>query len=145
MQMSNYTNDEFDEDGILRDGRSVRVPLHLRDGHNSRLSDVQRQIAASRHELVDVFGNRAGHRPGFAFANDAAARDAKAAAYRDYHRDIENAWRGSASTAHEEGSEAVPLRADGRSVSQITRDHRQHMAQLYDEHDRELSEMWRSR
>ena len=142
--MGKFRDDAFDEDDVLRDGKTARVPLYLRDGLNPYLG-VQQQIAANRHQEVDAFGYRAGHRPGFAFANDAAARDAKEAAYRDYHRDIENAWRVSASTALEESSEAVPLRADGRSVSQMARDHRQHMAQLYDAHDRELSEMWRSR
>jgi hypothetical protein len=54
------------------------------------LSDVQRAVATNR-PLIDS----SGHRPGFAFVNDAAAR-ARMYALKDV--EYENAWRGPNAT-----------------------------------------------
>ncbi len=43
--------------------------------------------------VTDSFGNPAGHRPGYAFANDQYAVDTKRQAYADYDNDLTNAWR----------------------------------------------------
>ena len=67
----------------------------MRDGRpNPRLSDMQRGVAASHRPLVDGLGQRAGHRPGFAFVNDAATREARARMYALKDVEYENAWRG---------------------------------------------------
>jgi hypothetical protein len=56
-----------------------------------------------------------------------------------YEANAEEAYRNTA-THHES---LLRHRADNRSVSQMVRDHRAHMARLYDVRDRELSEAWR--
>ena len=55
---------------VLKDRARLRVPMTARDGVNPHLSDVQRAVAA-----------------------DAAARDAREQAYRQYDVDIQKAWR----------------------------------------------------
>ena len=49
-------DDAFDEDGLLKDGHSVRVPLMLKDA------------------LHDGFGGAPGRKPGFAFTRDLCFR-----------------------------------------------------------------------
>lgn len=108
-------SEAIDRNGCLRDGVSTRVSMQFRD---ARMTDLQRAVAAdaaNRRPLVDGFGQRAGHRPGFAFVNDEAARDAKAAAYRQYDEEIGRAWqqtnpRGKGAAATGAGSN----RPDGR-------------------------------
>jgi hypothetical protein len=56
-----------------------------------------------------------------------------------YETNAEQAYCNTA-THHES---LLRHRADNRSVSQMVRDHRAHMARLYDARDRELSEAWR--
>jgi hypothetical protein len=164
----------------------MRVPQFMTDGRpNPQLSDMQRGVAANHRPLVDGFGQPAGHRPGFAFVNDAITREAHAEArarmYALKDAEYENAWRGPNATCPscqgsgevDDGSacetcrgqgvlnptyeanaeeanrntarhhESLPQRIDHRSVDQMVRDHRAHMARLYDARDRELSEAWR--
>ena len=86
-------SEAFDRIGCLRDGCSVMVRMQMRDG---RMTDLQRAVAAdaaNRRPLVDAFGQPAGHRPGYAFTNDAASRRARAKAYADYDAEIERAWQ----------------------------------------------------
>jgi hypothetical protein len=157
--------------------------MQMRD---ARLTELQRSVAAdaaNRRPLVDGFGQPAGHRPGFAFVNDAAAREARARMYALKDVEYENAWRGpnatcpwcrgsgegeaggECETCRGEGvlnasyetnaeeayrntathHESLPRRIDHRSVDQMVRDHRVHMARLYDACDRELTEAWRRR
>jgi hypothetical protein len=86
---------KLDADGGLRNHVVMRVPQFMRDGRpNPRLSDMQRGVAASHRPLVDGLGQRAGHRPGFAFVNDAATREARARMYALKDVEYENAWRG---------------------------------------------------
>jgi hypothetical protein len=82
----------LDQNGSLRDGVAVRVRMQMRD---ARITDLQRAVAAdtaNRRPVFDAFGHPAGHRPGAVFTNDRAARDAKAAAYRQYDEEIGRAW-----------------------------------------------------
>jgi hypothetical protein len=81
--MTTRSNEDFDENGLLRDGRSARVGMMMRDS----LSPVQRAImqdgvasgrdkiyeraaADERVTIVDAFGNggAALHRPGARYA-----------------------------------------------------------------------------
>ncbi len=74
----------LDHRGTLKDGTSMRTPLTLRDGKpNPALTDLQRSVA-SRGHVTDAIGSSAFNRPGFRITTDAALRDAREAAYRDY-------------------------------------------------------------
>jgi DnaJ-class molecular chaperone len=86
----------FDKHGILRDGKSVRVPLFMRDG----LSPVQQAVAQSSVSVTDGQGDTVGlHRPGFRLADAAAPLRARDAAYSAYERELTTAWRGNRSRA----------------------------------------------
>jgi len=81
-----------DDDEVVRDGSSVRVPLMLCDGEVMMLPPWQRDVMLSlRYQMSDAEAAR--HRPGFRFA-DAAANRAKAKAYDDSVVEASNAWRG---------------------------------------------------
>ena len=132
--------------------------MYLRDGRpNPHLTDVQRAIGSRHSPVVDAYCQPAGHRPGFAFTTDTAARDAKEAAYRDYHRDLENAWTGAGSHGPRGQAEVDLCTIDGRQgrlhrgddgdfvCVADAQDAQQTMDQLYREHDAVLSQMWRQR
>jgi hypothetical protein len=80
----------LDHRGLLRDGRSLRVPLYLKDGSpNPYLTATQRSIAASHTEDARArsFGLQDGlqlHKPGFRRVTDAAALERTRRAYADY-------------------------------------------------------------
>ena len=100
-------DDPFDANGLLKDGRSVRISMQMRDaaladqrrGRRVKYDPQGRLISWEEEEtddsmtLTDGRGHRCGNRPGFLIANDAAARSAKQRAYDSYQRDLENAWR----------------------------------------------------
>jgi hypothetical protein len=98
--MSTFDNDPFEtiigHDGrrvrVLRDGRRRQTPMFLRDA----MTPLQREIATKRARITDGNGNcdeLAFSRPGYRIIVDAAARDARAAAYAEYLDDLTNAWR----------------------------------------------------
>jgi hypothetical protein len=77
-----------DDDGVLRDGQSLRVPMTMMDG----LDPIQRSVRdASTHRP----GFRAAdHRPGFRTLTDTGAADhAREQAYIDADRALCDAWR----------------------------------------------------
>ncbi len=83
-------DDAFDENGLLRDGHKIRVPM--RDAK----TPLQRDIATKRGRLTDGNGNSdvcALSRPGFRLLADASVNDAREAARREYLDYITNAWR----------------------------------------------------
>ena len=81
-----------DDDEIVPDGGSVRVPLMLRDGTMMELPMWQRDALLSmRYQMSDA--EMAMHRPGYRFSADAAANRAKAKAYNDAIVEASNAWR----------------------------------------------------
>ena len=80
-------SEALDRNGCLRDGVSTRISMQSRD---ARMTDLQRAVAAdaaNRRPSIDAFGAPAGHRPGFAFINDRAGREAKEPAYAEGRRD----------------------------------------------------------
>ena len=87
MVAKQLNDDDFDENGLLRDGRTLRVGMLMRDS----LSPVQLAIADS-HTLHDGLGNAAGNKPGYVFAADASARATLRDAYDQYDQDAANAW-----------------------------------------------------
>jgi hypothetical protein len=83
--------DVDDDDRVVRDGESVRVPMYLMDG-------VQRAVAGvppRRDVLVtDGRGLPAGHRPGYVFIYAAdSADDPRVAAFAERGRYLTDAWR----------------------------------------------------
>jgi len=100
-------DDPFDANGMLKDGRRVRISMQMRDaalrdqrrGRRVKYDPAGRLVSWEEEELDDGMtlhdgrGNPCGHRPGYLVTNDAAARSAKARAYRDYESDLTNAWR----------------------------------------------------
>ena len=102
----------FDADGILKDGRSARVALFMRDS----MSPLQRAVMQdaqeagrdrilsnamdARTQVVDAFGNGglALQRPGprYLSSPEHSTRDEIERAYREREQQDSNAWRGLA-------------------------------------------------
>ena len=82
-------DNDFDERGILKDGRRLHVPLMMMDSVDDPLQRDERQ-RARRFGLKNAADLR---RPGFRFQTDAAGRDARARAYQDYENSQVEAWR----------------------------------------------------
>lgn len=104
--MTRHDDDEpFDERGILKDGRSARVPMMMRDA----MSPLQRAVAQHRlaMQLHDGHGGPVGHKPGYAFSTDASQNDAKEQAYAAYDAELRDAykhpkgWRGDLDASDE--------------------------------------------
>jgi hypothetical protein len=80
-------DDAFDSSGVLKDGRSYKVPMRFADG----------VLGSSRNHLARIHdgnGNSgvALQRPGFRVA-DQYARDEVEVAYQQYEAAIQNEWR----------------------------------------------------
>jgi hypothetical protein len=88
-----------DDHPVLRDGETLRVPLHMRD--HETLSPQQREVMAGKaarraDDAARRFGLDDGlalHRPGQRFAVDAAARERVEQARAEGIRDMCDAWK----------------------------------------------------
>lgn len=94
-----------DDDDVLRDGETLRVPLLMRDG----LSPLQRAVAEDKAAcgvtVVDGLGRPAGHRPGACYlrtvphtVDHAVAvtwEHLRREAYVDAVTEASNAWKGN--------------------------------------------------
>lgn len=174
MNRRHHDDDDAFENGVLKDGRSARVPMMLRDS----LTPLQRAVAANAARLHDGHGNRdvVGHRPGYIVSD--AANDARDEAYRLYDAAKSAEWRGSPAReypASAEGSkctvrgykyrdhfgapgtvvngecvpdelqrDALPAR-DDMTFDELQCNHQARMQRIYDEFDRELEQRWRAR
>jgi hypothetical protein len=144
-------DDAFDENGVLKDGHRVRVPLMMMDGMQRDVRDHVR--------IHDGHGNRdiVGHRPGF-LVSDARANDARAETYDAYNRELVNAWRGGCdarkvtqrdprgrllSTFEEETDDALPAR-DGLTLDKLQQDHQRRMSREYQAYDGWIAQQWRN-
>jgi hypothetical protein len=83
-----------DDDDVLRDGQTLRVPLYMRDG----MSDIQREVADAKamRDAAKRFGLHdasALHRPGPRFLTDQAARARVEQARAEGIKDMCDAWR----------------------------------------------------
>jgi hypothetical protein len=86
-------DDAFDENGLLKDGHTARVPVHLRDGLPNPPVRRRALDAADREALASC-------RPGYRYPNLAhdsmRERRAWAAdAYAEVEHRLQNAWRDS--------------------------------------------------
>jgi hypothetical protein len=127
MTHGQFRPEDVDERGVLRDGKTVSVPLHLMDA-------VQRAVALSAARVTDAFGAPAGHRPGYAFAAGARTASEDARVARD--QKLQDAWRGARSTRL---SSMPPVRLAPTADRRMTAD------EAREERDRRLSEAWRTR
>ncbi len=134
------TEDEaLDEDGILRDGFSVTVPMTMRDS-------LQRSIAASHlHDgrITDADGGTLGlHRPGARYAARGSFDDAREEAYRLYDEEVANAWRQPAGTYPRNANEGEPghPEARGGGLAPVVTDARE---QAYRDYDAAVANAWR--
>jgi hypothetical protein len=100
-------DDLFDERGLLKDKRSVRVPMMMRDADG--LTDLQRSVrdhfAPAR--VVDAFGDAGGglHRPGsrhlvagagtVGHAKQVMADHMRREARDQHVADLQDAWKGN--------------------------------------------------
>jgi hypothetical protein len=164
-----HDDDAFDERGILRDGRSVRVSMQMRDAAMTRHTG-QRQQTSSKNRITDGTGNPLGlHRPGWRIPTVQDRRATRDALQR-YETQISNRFKcGDGERLCDDcdgegfvdgivcdacGSDGVlpedergtcaksnfgSTNEGARSDSAMTRE------QLYDAYDRELGEMWRTR
>jgi hypothetical protein len=126
-------DDDFDENGLLRNGRSTRVRMMTRDS------------AADEHlTIVDAFGNggAALHRPGARYAvqagagstdagagstdADATHADARDEAYRQHDAEEARRWQG-------QGREIPVKRDTGDAVLDAYRERDEHDANAWKE------------
>jgi hypothetical protein len=100
-------DDDFDENGLLKDGRTFHVPIKMMDSYQR---DVARHFGKRQRSLVTAAdGSTMGlHRPGARIADGGyrALRD-EAERERDrYIHDISNAWRKPNNVADDADTEA---------------------------------------
>src|SRR5262245_29747565 len=91
-------DDEDDDDNVLKDGHVYRVPLALMDEQQKAVAQHFR-----RAPVVDAFGQPAGQRQGYVFANDGGVRDssgddARRSAWEERERKMSNGWRDTTAT-----------------------------------------------
>ena len=91
LKFDRHGNPIEDDDGILPDGGTRRVPMLLKDGSVVELEDWQRDVIyAHRLGLNDGLDL---HRPGPRYCSDQAALDAKAEAYAAGVMEMCDAWK----------------------------------------------------
>jgi hypothetical protein len=92
-----------DDDDVLRDGQTLRVPLMMRDGMSPLQRPVAEDKAARGVTVVDGLGRPAGHRPGACYLRTvphtvdhavAVTREhLRREAYADAVTEASNAWK----------------------------------------------------
>jgi hypothetical protein len=82
---------EDDDDGVLRDGETFRVPMMLRDGSTVDLEPWQADVIHAHRLGLD--DGLALHKPGPRYCTDQVDLDAKAKAYADGVREMCDAWK----------------------------------------------------
>ena len=144
----NNEDDPFDERGILKDGRTVRVSM------------MDAEAVRQRLNLHDGKGGKPGHRPGF-IISDASTRDAREQAYADYEAYLTAAYKMDAGEGTHEGDictvknaeypndfgspghlrkrngKLVCVPDEPRTRDAVTAD------EAYAQYDKELSEQWK--
>ena len=123
-----HDDDAFDENGLLRDGGTARVSMLMKDadaflvpavmkddeGKDVHLESWQRNVLyAHRLGLNDSLDL---HRPGPRFCTDAAALEAKEAAYQQMKRELQDAWH-PAPAAAASGDDVIRVYTNDREVA----------------------------
>jgi hypothetical protein len=84
-------SDDFDEDGVLKDGRTLRTSIYLSDHARSNLTDAELMDAAYERSVVDLNAWRNDGRP--ERRTGVAGTEAMQDAARDKAVADLNAWR----------------------------------------------------
>lgn len=114
--------DAFDERGILRDGKTFRLPMRMADSLQRQVRDfAAQQLRDARPPL---------HRAGFVY-RDAAARQIVQDAYRDYDLRQGEAYKTPS-------VKAAPDATDSRRAAAEDRTH-----DCYSEYDARVASAWR--
>ncbi len=165
-QIDDDDNFETLPDGkkILKDGRSTRVRLQMRDSLSPLQRAVMHDSEQRRARLHDGHDNTdlVGHRPGY-IMSDAVDERERERAYRNYTIDAINAWRPTAledwgatagavcMTDNKEpghmrriGSRLVCVPDNQRDALHVGIDHQQRMRAEYAAYDSWVSQQWRS-
>jgi hypothetical protein len=125
----NYDQDEedaFDENGVLKDGRSFRVPLMQRAIH-----DHAQRVKVRIHDAPL-------HQPGF--VRDARTVEERRTIYDEYDDTVSNAWKDPATSCNGfVGSQECEPDRQG-SPRDATRDARQ---AAYAAYDADIANAWR--
>src|SRR5262249_41165424 len=112
--MAAYGDEEMrhdpDDDEMVRDGESVRVPMFLMD-------KVQRAVATIGQRLHDGMGNPAGRKRGYALGGNAEQRQLAAEAYDERTTRLQNAWRSPAGAAERNEAQLEAWRRPGARPS----------------------------
>jgi hypothetical protein len=151
-------DDVFDERGVLRDGRSVRTPMAMRD--SMRVAIARNAASLDDGRMFDASLRR----PGFRHA-DSRTLDATERAYSDYENAQANAWRGADAEGGVEGALCTVKNAEypeafgsrGHLVrvgnklvctpdrrDDARRDSKQTMTDLYEQYNAEMADAWRT-
>jgi hypothetical protein len=129
-------DDAFDERGILKDGRSYRVPLRMMDS-------MQRDIARHAARITDAMGESgpALRRPGYRVS---AALPRDWSIYDAYDEAVSRMWENNAPTGG--GSSGPRDEREGNSVCVPDRSHQDAMTmdEVYRAYDVEISQRWRT-
>jgi hypothetical protein len=132
-----HDDEDFDERGVLRDGRRVRVPLMMMDSlqraiHDQydhlTITDVADAIETDNHvTVVDAFGGLALHQPGYRYLNAGhrstdhavqVTRDAmRSEARADYVRTTCDAWK----PGFDREITVAPITGDARTDAYLAR------------------------
>jgi hypothetical protein len=153
------------ENGILKSGCIMRTPMTARDSKMPRFTrdDYAMHRPGFRTggtSFNDWEGRDAKREANKAYENalvnawrkpaklDAAARDDEDEDDQNPEGDGSGEIDGGAECPRYGGEGVVPAmvratRNDERSIAQIARDHKAHMDAIYQDHARELSQMWR--
>ena len=126
----------YDERGLLRDGKSLRVSLMMRDS----MSEMQRTIAedkARRVQFGDGSDDFARHKPGQRFSTDRAANDASVA-------ELQDAWRTPVKNVSDRDVSARPAHRPAIAVSDADFAHCQAVRDAaYEQSVKELEDAWK--
>jgi hypothetical protein len=145
-----------DQNGIIRDGVTVRVRMTMRDSAD-RFTDGRSFWDAHRSSLLvtdaRALGGTEGNKQGFRILDSAVNRQEVNDAYRAYEDDLTNAWKVKPATG---SSAPVRNRDDERAISgpgprdsrmtldQMRASHQQNMDLIYDQITHQLTNAWRA-
>jgi hypothetical protein len=128
--------DAFDEHGLLKDGKTFRVPMRLMDKADREwLSEMEREMKdrQTNKKLHDGLGGPVGNRPGFIVIDDNVADKERRDAYDGYSHDLQKAWRADDASTYNIEHTIRPK--DNKTVDERTN--------AYLDYDSYVSNCWR--